>query len=465
MKPNHLLNCLSLVGLMVLLTGCAEAPIKVGDNNVEKPLQAVTGLTTDDVQKADQKTALNLWDVFALASKHTETLASSAENVTQAQAQNSQALGAWLPQVYLNDVLDQQSTQYVSGSYNPLFVPSQNSLSLSVTESLFGGLSQVAALQGAGANIDYQNYNLRNQSRQLLLSVANAFYNVLALEEAVSAYERSKDLNEQTLEVEKKWEKMGRSRTADVSNTLAQLAQVAADEQSSKNQLVQAREQLATLANIKNDQALVSEETIAPATSGLDDLEKKVDDRPDVKASARNVDIADAVLLQAHGGHLPNLSLAGQYYLEKDTGTPTAEWNVELVASLPLFEGGQVIAEEDSAASKKRQAEMNLSLVRRTAYDDIRQAYKSLTESLGETDAYKKAVDAYQQAYQDVLHDYKLNLTTNLELLQTMTSLENTQINYVKAKYQTLYDQLWLRVATGELPKMAPYGDPENNKK
>lgn len=447
------------------MAGCAEAPVKVGDNNVEKPLQAVTGLTTDDVQKADQKATLNLWDVYALAVKHTETLASSAENVTQAQAQNSQALGAWLPQVYLNDALDEQSTQYISGTYNPLFVPSQNSLSLAVTESLLGGLNQVAALQGAGANIDYQNYNFRNQSRQLLLNVANSFYNVLALEEAVAAYEKSKDLNEQTLEVEKKWERMGRSRTADVSNTLAQLAQVQADEESSKNQLVQARETLATLANIKNDQALVSDESYAAPVVTLEDLEKKVDDRPDVKAAQSNVDIADAVLLQAHGGHLPSLSLAGQYYLEKDTGTPTAEWNVQLVASLPLFEGGQVIAEEDSAASKKRQAEMNLSLTRRTAYDDIRQAYKSLIESVGETEAYKKAVDAYQQAYQDVLHDYKLNLTTNLELLQTMTSLENTQINYVKAKYQTLYDQLWLKIATGELPKMDPYGDQENDKK
>jgi outer membrane protein TolC len=73
---------------------------------------------------------------------------------------------------------------------------------------------------------------------------------------------------------------------------------------------------------------------------------------------------------------------------------------------------------------------------------------------MGETDAYQKAVDAYPQDYQDVLHDLKLNLTTNLELLQTMTSLETTQVSYIKAKYQTLYDQLWLGVATGELPKV-----------
>jgi outer membrane protein len=448
------------LGLCILLLGgCAEAPVKVGDNHVEQSLQDVTGLTTDDVEKAVQKSSMNLWDVFALAVKHTETLASSAENVEQAKAQNSQALGAWLPQVYLNDTFAGQSNQYITGSASSLFAPPDNSLSLGVTEMLFTGLTQVAALQGAGANVDYQNYNLRNQSRQLLLSVANAFYNVLAFEEVEAAYEKSRDLNEQILVVEQKWQKMGRSQTEDVANTEALLAQVLGDMENNKFQLAQARETLSTLANIPTDQPLVSEEAYATPTYTSEEAETKVDDRPDVKAAKTNVNILDAELLQVNGQHLPSVAIAGQYYLQKDGGSPTAEWNLELVASLPLFEGGQLIAEDTSAASKKRQAEMNLSLIRRTAFDDVRQAYKSLIDSISETDAYQKAVDAYQADYQDVLHDYKLNLTTNLQLLQTMTSLETTQISYLKAKYQALYDQIWLKVATGELPKMSAYGD------
>lgn len=447
-----------LLGGLVLWGGCAEAPVKVGDNHVEQSLQDVTGLTTDDVEKAVQATSMNLWDVYALAVKHTETLASSAENVEQAKAQNNQALGAWLPQVYLSDVVQQQSDQYITGTYNPLFAPSTNTLALSVTETLLSGLNQVAALQGAGANIDYQNYNLRNASRTLLLNVANAFYNVLALEEAETAYEKSRDLNEQILVVEKQWQTMGRAQTEDVASTEAQLAQVLGDMENNKYQLAQARETLSTLANIAADQPLVSEETYATPTYTEQGAEAKVDERPDVQAAQSNVDIADAQLLQAHGEHLPTIAVEGTYYLQKDGDSSTAEWNAELVASLPVFEGGQIVAQEDSDASKKRQAEMNLSLARRTAFDDIREAYKNLVASIGETDAYQKAVDSYQADYQDVLHDYKLNLTTNLQLLQTMTSLETIQISYIKAKYQTLYDQIWLQVATGELPKMSSYG-------
>ncbi len=438
--------------LVVILSGCAEAPVKVGEGKIEPTLRQVTGLSENAADAAAQKAQMNLWDVYALAVKRTETLASGAENVEQAKAQNRQAIGAWLPQIYLSDTFSRQSSDYIVGA--PLTTPPlDNSLSLSGAETLLGGLNQVAAIQGAGANIDLQNYNLQNQSRLLLLNTANAFYNVLALEESVQALQASQELNEKTLEVEKQWQRMGRSRTADVSNTQAQLMQILADLESDKNQLVQARETLATLANIKPDQALVSEESYATPTFSQDQAESKVEERPDVKAAISNVALADASLLQAHGEHLPTLAVQGTYYLQRDGGSSTPDWNAQLVASLPLFEGGQIIAQEDQAASKKRQAEMQLSLTHRSALDDIREAYKSLLESMGETDAYQKAEQAYEQAYQDVMHDYKLNLTTNLELLQTMTSLENTKISYIKAKYQTLYDQVWLGVATGALPK------------
>jgi outer membrane protein len=439
---------------MAFLSGCAEAPVKVGGNNVEKPLQEVTGLTTSDVEKAAQKPVLNLWDVYALAVKHTETLATNAENVQQAKSQNAQAIGAWLPQIYLNEDKSFQSNSYIFGSQTASFQPADNSLYLSGAETIFGGLNQVAAVQGASANIDLQQYNFQNQSRLLLLNVANAFYNVLSLEETLQALEKSRDLNQQILNLEKQWQVMGRSRTADVSNTQAQLMQTLADLENDKYLLAQARENLAVLAGLKPDQALASEENYSQPAYSLEDAESKVEKRPDVKSAKANIDVADAELLQAHGQHLPSLAFQGQYYLQKDGGNPTNDWNIQLLASLPLFEGGQIVAQEDQAASKKRQAELQLSLTRRTASDDIREAYKSLVDSLGETDAYQKAEQAYEQDYQDVLHDLRLNLTTNLELLQVMTSLENTRISYIKAKYQSLYDWVWLGVATGELPKI-----------
>jgi outer membrane protein len=124
------------------------------------------------------------------------------------------------------------------------------------------------------------------------------------------------------------------------------------------------------------------------------------------------------------------------------------------VASLPLFEGGQIFAQERSAESKKRQSELLLSLVRRNAAENIRQVYQNLMDSIQEMRAYQTAVGSAQTAYDEVLHDYRLSLTTNLEVLQSLNTLETAKENYVKARYQVLAGQVALQVATGDLPKL-----------
>ncbi len=456
-RPSFRLALAAVLGA-VFFSGCAEAPVTVGDNNVEKPLQDVTGVTTDDIQKALQKQALNLMDVYSLAVKHTETLATNYENVLQAHSQQAQAVGSALPQIALNGTKTWASSGpngfIGNGSPNVLVLPPSDTAYFSAAETI-SGLNDPAALEGADAAIDYQNYTFRYQSQLLLESVAHAFYTVLELQESQAALEKSRDLNQQILDVEQQWQTIGRSQLSDVANTQAQLKQVLADLENDKYQLSEAAVTLATLADIKPDQPLVCEESYSQPSFTLEDAESKVEERPDVKSAAASVQVADAQLLAAHGLHLPTLVAEADYYVDYDKPVDTNVWTVELEASLPLFTGGQDFAQEDAAASKKRQAELALSLARRTALDDIRDAYKSLNESMAETDAYQQAVAAYEEDYKDTLHDLRLNLTTNLALLQVMTSLETAEVSYIQAKYQTLYDWLWLQVATGELPKMA----------
>jgi outer membrane protein TolC len=225
---NPFLQALATGAFLLSLSGCAEAPVKIGDGKIEKPLEQATGLTTDDVTRASQKAQLNLWDVYALAVERTELLASNQENVEQAHAQSQQAVGAWLPQVFLSDTKNWQSNGYVFGEANPYFVPLDNALSLSVTESLLTGLNQVAAVQGAQATVDFQNYNVKNAAATLLTIVAQDFYNVLQLQDALQTEQASRDLTGKTLDQEKSWQAIGRAQKSDVLSTEAQLAQVVA---------------------------------------------------------------------------------------------------------------------------------------------------------------------------------------------------------------------------------------------
>jgi outer membrane protein len=329
-----------------------------------------------------------------------------------------------------------------------------NSLYLSGSETILGGLTQVAAIQGAQANVDQQTENLKNAAAVLLNSVAQAFYNVLSLQDALQTQQASQDLTQKTLDQQKSWQAIGRAQKSDVLSTTAQLAQVTANLTSTRDQLTQAREALANLAGIAPDAVLKSEnETFTAPGASLEDCLARVRERHDVRAAEAAVAVADAQLLQATGGHLPTVALQGQYTLSQNGGGSTPDWNVQLNASLPLFEGGQVFAQEDSASSKKRQAQLQLSSVKRNAAQQVRQVYQNLVNSLQEMDAFQKAVDAAQAAYEAVLRDYKLSLTTNIQVLNSLSTLETTKESLLRAKYQVLADQVALGVATGELPK------------
>ena len=396
-----------------------------------------------------------------MAVERTETMAITVENLEQAEAQQQQAFGAWLPQVYLNAGKNWTSGAFAESNVNNAS-PQNNtgagdSIYLSGSETILSGLNQVAAVQGAQANIDAQRYGIRNTASQLLLNVAQAFYSVLEFQDALQTDQDSRDLTQKILDVQKSWVVMGRAQKSDMLTTTAQLAQLDATIQNDKTQLTQERETLAYLAGIKPDTVLQStDENYSAPPFSLEDAEAKVDDRPDVRQAKANWDVAEAEVLQAHGEHLPSIIATGSYYLGAD-GTyyeSEHEWNVGLEASLPLFEGGQVIAEEREADSKRNQAKLMWSQTQRSALEEIRQVYKGLSDSIQQATAYKAASDASQAAYDAVLHDYKLNLQTPLNVLQTLQSLATAKDDYVKTQYQTLYDQVWLGVATGDLPKV-----------
>jgi outer membrane protein TolC len=278
---------------------------------------------------------------------------------------------------------------------------------------------------------------------------------VLQLQDSLQTDTDSRDLTQKILDVQKKWVGIGRAQKSDMLNTTAQLAQLNAAIQNDKTQLTQARESLAFLAGIPADSALQSaDENDAAPSYSLENAAAKVDSRPDVGEAKANLDVAEAQVLQAHGEHLPSLVATGDYYLAADGGNNPRQWAVGLEASLPVFEGGQIVAQEREADSKRNQAKLIWSQTRRQALEEIRQVYKGLNDSIQQTAAYQAALDASQAAYDAVLHDYNLNLQTPLALLQTLNSLETAKSAYVKTRYQTLYDQVWLGVALGDLPAL-----------
>ncbi|HET9869444.1 MAG TPA: TolC family protein, partial [bacterium] len=298
-------------------------------------------------------------------------------------------------------------------------------------------------------------FGLRNGAGRLLLDLADAYYSVLELGDTLKTDQDSRDLTQKILDVQKHWVAIGRAQKSDMLSTSAQLAQLDATLQSDRTQLTQEREELAFLAGVPPDVALEVPDTGASLPAyGLEQALAKVDARPDVAQAKAQWDVAEAQVLAAHGQHLPTLVASGNYALAADGANSPREWTVGLQASIPVFEGGQLVAQERQADSKRNQAKLAWSQARRQALEDIRKAYQGLQDSLQQTQAFQASQQASQEAYEAVLHDYNLNLQTPLALLQALNTLEAAKADYAKTRYQTLYDQVWLGVALGDLPQV-----------
>lgn len=436
---------------LLMLGGCAGAPVKIADGSVEPTLRQVSGVTTARVSSAQGADALTLWDVYALAVDRTERLAQRAEGLEQSFARRQQATGSILPRVSLRGALQTYDGADEFGK----------SLSLNARQPLLTGLNEISALKGAPHEIAQRRHELRHEAGRLLLDVTRAFYSVLQLEESRRSNAAIRELTDRQTAELKRRVNLGRSRSSEMLTVKAQLARLDAQLLDVEDRLSQARETLAVLSGIGPDQPL--KETDAPqgVDFTLSRAEEEAEGRADVAAAKSAVAVADAQVLAAQGGHLPSLALDGNYYLHREGALADTKWDAGLSMDLPIFSGGAVNGRVREAKSRKRQAELALSTVRRQAKQEIRSAYRSLSASLKEVEAYDKALKAAQENYDGISREFKLNLVTHLDVLRALSDLETARDNYQRVRYQALVARVWLGVAVGRLPKTTPEPDPK----
>ncbi len=439
--------------LVALACGCAGTQVKVSDGIVETPLLEATGVTSEAVTIAREKTALGLWDVYALAVERTERLAFKYENIEQARSHRQQAIGSFLPQVslkYSKSFLDLENG-----------VGDSSSFYLHGRQALLTGLNEVAALKGAGAEKRMRISELRHDSGRLLLDVARAFYTAVQAEEALRSEQSILELNGKMLKQQRVFRAQGRIRVSDLLGTEAQLARTEAEIATLEDLLQQARETLAELAGVDPDRSLSADdpEGFPEFNIAVDEAVKKATTRWDVRAAYEALQLAKAQELAATGARLPSLALEGNYYLDREGTSSAGKWDALVMAELPLFNLAGLEGKSRESRSKKRQARLALSQNLRSARQEIRTAFVAYQNALKRDAAYQKALDAAEKSHKALASDYQLRLMDQVEYLRSVSDLEQARLNRAKSRTQWRLQRVWLGVAVNEFPVIKPSDD------
>jgi outer membrane protein len=392
---------------------------------------------------AENKPALTLQQCISLAEQHSSELKIQAEKLFQAAQQLKQAQGLMLP-----DIRYQYSTfnQDTAGGA----LPAQGRDSKFVfNQPLFSGFKKADTASFSKSVIKEEELQYKTVNRNITAVVTQAFYNLLQIETDAANINNTYNLLQDRLKELNERVRLGKSRESEVLAVESQMAVLRAQEENTEGERQKALEDLSFLTGVAADDITVFDDT--PAVEKLDPIEKylqTIQYRPDIEALRQGLESQKYLVKIAKGDFWPSLNLSGSWYTARSGSQSDSNWQTLLLLDFPLFEGGFTKAGVNVATSRLRQAEENLSFLTQQVTTEIRQLHKALASSLAQAVLLKDAYDKAAKSYQMQLKDYRYGLVTNLDVLQSMTTMLDVKRTLDSALVQLKINKALLDIVT-----------------
>lgn len=354
-----------------------------------------------------------------------------------------------------SDTTLRASGSSVSRNYN------SNGWNVSLTQPLFRWQNWVgykqAELAAALAEMQYVQ-----ASQDLILRVAQAYFDVLLAQEALATAQAQKAAITEQLEAAKKSFEVGTATITDTHEAQARFDLALAAEIAAENDLAVKRQALRTLTGqefdtLKSLPAQVRIESPQPADPGQWAASAE-SGNPGVRLAETSFEIARRETEKQRAGHYPTLDLVASHGRSGSGFSSTTGGGVDVKSStiglqlaLPLYAGGAVSSKEREAAALLEKARADLDQARRQAALAARQAYLGVSSGLAQIKALEAGVASSQLALESNKLGYEVGVRINIDVLNAQSQLFDTKQKLAKARFDTLLAQLKLKAAAGTL--------------
>jgi outer membrane protein len=133
-----------------------------------------------------------------------------------------------------------------------------------------------------------------------------------------------------------------------------------------------------------------------------------------------------------------------------NTGTA---WDAQIQLTLPTYIGGGNQAKIDEANALQRQAENALGLLSRRIGKTIEDTYRTLRSELTQIKILENALELSARNVKIVSDDYRMGMSTNLDVLQALNALVDNQRTLNKLRYAYRTDYARLSVLSADVPQ------------
>ncbi len=351
--------------------------------------------------------------------------------------------------------------------------------SAELTQTVFRW-DQWQALKRADSQVAVAEANYRAAQQDLLVRVSQAYFDVLAAEDTLSAADASLQAYTRQLEQAEKRFEVGLIAITDVQEARAAHDSATADLIAAKRALASSNEALreitgdtyATLVKPADDMPLDQPQPLDQdgwVKKALDDNLGVIAARLDSEVAAANVKIAEA-------GHLPTVDLFATYGETDRQATQTnqafdpsgtlggtgdkvkgsADSNttsdvIGLRVNIPVFAGGGTRSKVREQVYLQRAAREKLEGTMRSAERQTRDAYLGVLSEKARVQALQQSVKSNQTALEATEAGFEVGTRTTVDVLDARRRLFEAQRDYARSRYDYLINIVKLKSAAGSL--------------
>lgn len=410
--------------------------------------------------------AQSLTEVVDAARTYDATYLGARSTADAAEARYGQARSLHLPSASLtvNGTRDVQNTPYTAPTSSST---KSASASVGASQTIFNRQNDLQ-IQEAEKAVDIARSQLAQAEQDLIVRVAQAYFNVLAAADALQTEQaNSKGIAEQLASAKRNFE-VGNATITDTREAEARFDLARSQEIAGENDLQVAH---VTLDQLVGRNGIVPHPILLPTTlppvmpsQASDWVTLAEGSSPIVKQAQLGLETAQLETSRQKAGYLPTVTAQASYNRNHTsigssnvgdasgviTGNGSGN-NIQLTLSVPLFTGGLIENHVKEARSLEEKARTDAEGARNSATLATRQAFLGAQSLSAQVKALEAAEVSSKLALDATVLGYKVGVKVNLDVLNAQTQLYTTQRDLAAARYNYLVSTLKLRQAAGTL--------------
>lgn len=407
-----------------------------------------------------QAQAADLMQVYRQALENDAVIASARASLAAGEERAVQGRAGLLPTANLSasrsrTEIEQQNREVDSKGYT-----------LSLSQPLFRLANWEAYQQGKlQTEVSFAQFGQAQQ--ELILRVAQAYFDVLIAEDTLSSILSQKDATGEQLAFAKRNFEVGTATITDTYEAQARFDLIVAQELAARNNLAIARSAVQQITGSPIDQLAELRPTVelrAPQPEQIDSwISNAQSENYSVVAQELALEIARREIRRNRAGHTPTVDAVARraYSNQNQTGLdPTLSLSsgtrnsIGVELNIPLFSGFAVSSRVDEALALQDKARADLDNARRTAAQTARQAYFSVNSGLSQIKALEAAEASSRSALEANQLGYQVGVRINIDVLNAQQQLFAARRDLSRARYETLLNSLRLKAAAGILTEV-----------